>query len=276
MIPVRYVNGRGDEINLSGDGIWVSPTALIEWELDALTASGVVKGFTYGSKTVSLDAVVYKPGAAQRLYNVPSYDVYEKSPGRLYVGDWYVRCWITASSPIDWWLADDKCRYTLKAATDDPVWRRDYQHSYVERQESEQGLDFPYDFPYDFGTSLTTISVDNTAYLPADLIIRMYGPCDSPSLTVGGNEYGADVVLTVGEYLEIDTVSKSVGIVRINGLRDNAFDKIIGEYREGSGSYIFEKIAPGLNNVTWSGGFDFDITIVERRREPVINGPDMG
>lgn len=270
MIPVKYVNGRGDELDLCSSGIWVSPTPLIEWELDVLDSSGTVRGFEYASRTVSLDGVVYEQGAAKRLYDVPSYDVYEREPGRLYVGDWYVRCWITASSPKDWWRKDGSCRYTLKVTTDDPVWRRDYMHSYMERQESEQGLDYPHDFPYDFGFRLTTVTVTNDSYLPADLVIRMYGPCESPSVTVGGNEYGTDLDLVTGEYLEVDTVSRSVSIVRINGERESAFDHISGEYVKGSGSYIFEQIAPGTQSVIWSGSFDFDVTVVERRREPVL------
>jgi hypothetical protein len=33
-------------------------------------------------------------------------------------------------------------------------------------------------------------------------------------------------------------------------------------------SYIFEKIPPGNNAITWPGGFGFDVILMEERSEP--------
>lgn len=268
MMPIRYINNRGTVLDLNSGGIVCSPTDAIAWDLDASEVNGKVAAFTTGVTTKELDCATYTMTARQKLYEVPAYDVADMKPGRLYVGDWYLICYVTASQQESWWRTDGHAKYTLTITVEDPHWRRDTTYVYTERKDGGRGLDFQFDFAFDFGYAPSTVIVNNTNYLSGDAIIRMYGPSTNPDITIGENTYGVDVTLEQGDYVEISTYDKTVKVVRLSGETENGFPLIAGDYSEGSGSYIFQKIATGSSDVTWDGNFDFDVVMVERRNEP--------
>lgn len=268
MIAMKYVNNRGNAVDLYGNGVVCDPTDAIAWELESSEVNGKVASFTTGVTTRKLECATYGMLARRRLYEIPAYDVAEMKPGRLYVGDWYLVCYVTASSQERWWATDGIAKYELTVTIEDPHWRRDTTYVYTERHEGGQGLDFQYDFQYDFGYAPSTVVVQNDNYLAADALIRIYGAVKNPTISVGENDYTVNVSLEQGDYLEISTYDKTVRVVRLTGKVENAFPDIQGEYMEGSGSYIFEKVPTGQSDVTWSGTFDFDIVVTERRDEP--------
>lgn len=268
MIPMKYLNNRGQAVDLSANGIVCDPTDAIAWDLDANEVNGRVASFSPAKSTRSLKCVTYSMGARRRLYEIPAYDVADQKPGRLYVGDWYLVCYMTASKQEHWWREDGAAKYTLTVTVDDPYWRRDTSYVYTERHDGGQGLDFEYDFKYDFGYAPSTVVIDNENYLPADATIRIYGPAEQPGIEIGGNSYSVDVELEQGDYLEVSTYDKTARVVRLTGAVENAFPDILGDYMEGSGSYIFEKVPTGQSDVTWDGNFDFDVVVTERRDEP--------
>ena len=64
------------------------------------------------------------------------------------------------------------------------------------------------------------------------------------------------------EYLEIDSVQKTVDLVQIDGTHVSVLN-----YRDRD-NYIFQKIAPGMNYISWNNGFSFEITVFDERSEP--------
>ena len=150
----------------------------------------------------------------------------------------------------------------------DPLWRKDVSYVLTERYDGGAGLDFPHDFPHDFGYSNVITSVNNTGFRPADALIRVYGPVDRCTVTVAGNEYIVSESLEEGEYVTVDTYARTVEATRLTGEVENAFQSVGGDYFEGSGSYIFERVPVGLSEVVWSGTSDLDITLVLTRDEP--------
>lgn len=274
MIPIKYQNNRGDSVDLYGNGIVCSPTEIMGWDLDADDLNGKIASFSTGVVSNSLSVATYSPQARQRLFDIPAFDREDMKPGRLYVGDWYISGFLTGASVENWWDESGKAKYGLTFTTDDAYWKRDTTYVYTEREDGGNGLDFPYDFEFDYGYAPSTVVVRNENYLPADALIRMYGEVENPSVEIGDNEYSVNVTLSLGDYVEIDTYEKTVTVHRLDGKVENAFESIQGEYMEGSGSYVFQRIKTGVNDVTWSGTFDFDIVMTERRREPRIYGLD--
>lgn len=268
MIPMKYVNNRGSAVDLYGNGVVCDPADAIAWDLDAEEVNGKVASFTAGATTKKLTCVTYGQLARRRLYEIPARDVADLTPGRLYVGDWYLRCYVTASSQDRWWAQDGIAKYNLTVTVEDPHWLRDTTYVYTERHEGGRGLDFEYDFSYDYGYAPSTVIIQNDNYLPADAVIRVFGPVTDPSVEIGQNAYSVGVTLEQGDYLEISTADKTVRVVRLTGEVENAFPDIEGEYMEGSGSYVFERVPTGQSDVTWDGNFDFDIVVTERRDEP--------
>lgn len=265
---VKYQNHLGKSVDLSSNGILVDVTGVLEWSMDVDDSYGTVRSINRPVTSRKMKAVTYSMAARKRLYEVPAVDVDVMKPGRLYVGDWYLVCYITTSTVSGWWHADGVASYEVEVTAVDAQWRKDVQYVITERYDGGAGLDFPYDFPHDFGYSTSAYTVNNTGFRPADAVIRMYGPVDSCQVTVAGNEYSVGVSLDVGEYMTIDTYERTVRVTRLTGEVENAFPYVNGDYFEGSGSYVFERIPTGLNDVMWSGTSDLDLTVVLMRDEP--------
>lgn len=81
-------------------------------------------------------------------------------------------------------------------------------------------------------------------------------------VSINGIKVGANVVLGADDRLVIDTRAKSV-IKQTANMAINAFNS-----RYKGDTSMFAQIPPGAVAVIWSGVFDFDLTILEKRREP--------
>lgn len=265
---VKYQNHLGKSVDLSSNGIVADVTDVLAWSMDVDDSYNTVRSVSRSVESRKMKVVTYSMAARKRLYEVPAVDVDAMRPGRLYVGDWYLVCYVTASSVSGWWYADGVSSYEVEVTVVDAQWRKDVQYVLTERHDGGAGLDFPYDFPHDFGYSTSAFTVSNTGFRPADAVIRVYGPADSCQVTVAGNVYSVGVSLEVGEYVTIDTYERTVRVTRLTGDVEDAFPGVEGDYFEGSGSYVFERIPVGLNEVIWSGTSDLDLTVVLMRDEP--------
>lgn len=265
---VKYQNHLGKSVDLSSNGIVADVTDVLAWSMDVDDSYNTVRSVSRSVESRKMKVVTYSMAARKRLYEVPAVDVDAMRPGRLYVGDWYLVCYVTASSVSGWWYADGVSSYEVEVTVVDAQWRKDVPYVLTERYDGGAGLDFPYDFPHDFGYSNVITTVNNTGFRPADAVIKVYGPTDSCEVTVAGNVYSVGVSLEVGEYVTIDTYERTVRVTRLTGDVENAFPDVEGDYFEGSGSYVFERIPVGLNEVIWSGTSDLDLTVVLTRDEP--------
>lgn len=264
---IKYQNHLGKSVDLSSNGIVADPTDVLAWSLEVDDSYGTVRSIGRSIASRKLKVATYSMSARKRLYEVPAVDVDAKSPGRLYVGEWYLVCYVTSSSVNGWWRGG-VASYDLDVTVVDPLWRKDVSYVLTERYDGGAGLDFPHDFPHDFGYSNVITTVNNTGFRPADVLIRAYGPLDGCVVTVAGNEYIVRESLEDGEYLTIDTYGRTVKVTRLTGEVHDAFPSVGGDYFEGSGSYVFERVPPGLSEVIWSGVSDLDITLVITRDEP--------
>ena len=265
---IKYQNHMGKSVDLSSNGIVADPTDVLAWSLDVDDSYGTVRSVSRSVASRKLKVATYSMAARRRLYEVPAVDVDAMKPGRLYVGEWYLMCYVTASSVSGWWYRDGVAAYDLDVTVVDPLWRKDVSYVLTERYEGGVGLDFPHDFPHDFGYSNVITAVNNTGFRPADALIRVYGPAEWCVVTVAGNEYIVSESLEEGEYVTVDTYARTVEVTRLTGEVENAFQSVGGDYFEGSGSYIFERVPVGLSEVVWSGTSDLDITMVLTRDEP--------
>ena len=90
----------------------------------------------------------------------------------------------------------------------------------------------------------------------------IYGTVENPSVTIGANTYTVNAKVGAGETLLVDSLAKTITLVNAYGQKINCFDKRSRE------SYIFEPIPSGMNTVSWSGNFKFELTVIEKRSEP--------
>lgn len=222
---------------------------------------------TGGSKKITLQ--VYADTKAEfdemldRLNEITDIDIIEQKPGKLWVGDYYLECFITELDPKDY----DDIFYTvdvdatIEAFT--PYWinKSTYTfHSYG--IASNYNKRYPGRYPYRYANGLTSNYLVNPNYTPSNFQMIIYGPVVNPQIAVGINTYLVNIVLEEGEYLLIDSRNKTITKFLKNGEKVNAY------HNRQKGKEFFEKIRTGRQMVQWTGKFDFEITVIEERSIP--------
>lgn len=271
---VRYVNSKGRSMDLSSDftvRIKKKTAGFYNYEYTpdvTRLAMGVrVNRFTKAAAQyeMTIDFSGSREERAENLqafFELADYDVAMNKPGRLYVGDQYADGFVIKSEVERY---DDRYRTIGKKCTfylPYPYWIEDRKISYKAIDDQEGGgIEFPIGFPLDLGrTSAGRNTVNNTHYIPTSFLLTFYGPCVNPQISIGGNTYRINTTVGIGEYLEIDSINKTV--------RRKTSSEYVNEYnnREKSQS-IFEPIQPGVNTLVWSGAFSFDLTLHQERSE---------
>ena len=108
----------------------------------------------------------------------------------------------------------------------------------------------------------TDAKVYNDSYAPSNAIIEISGMPNNPSVVIGGYEYGANIELSQGHKLVIDTKKKTV--------RDYA-DEDTYENVYASRMTDFTPIETGENEVAWGGNAEIKITLEQARSIPKWN-----
>ena len=273
MMPVRYVNNRGHEANMAGSGVWCDSGEWQDWAYEYSTMNGRVSSFRRGITERELTFIVVGPSreaaadTRNRLYSVMSADIADKKAGRLYVGEWFVRCWCIESKKDDYWISPIASKHTVNVLMEDPAWMRERSYDfYPTSGGTSSGLDYPFDFEFDFSGTGQAGEVAIESVRPCAVSITVFGPATNPRVEVGGNAYEVDVTVPDGGILFIDGLSKTVEMRTVDGVVTNEYGKTPDGY-EGSGDYIFERLGPGLVEVSWPGTFGFRLDTYEAADE---------
>lgn len=264
-----YKNHMNEIVEFGKNGIYANIGDLRNYTWDVTTKNNRVSAFTRKVGTRQLPVVIMCSTAEEctqaknKLFETIEKDVLAKQCGKLYLGNYYMRCYITGSSKSDY-LDNGRCvKLSLTIATDTPYWIKETTVSSAASSEVvETGLDYLYDFPYDFTSALANLSINNTGIIPANFRLVIFGACINPAITVGDHIYQVNCTVDSGEYLTIDSVSKTILVAKNNGVTVNQFKN------RNKSSYIFEKIPSGVSSIAWNGAFGFDLTLLEERSEP--------
>lgn len=194
-------------------------------------------------------------------------------PGTLSSGGWSQRAYVTKAKLSDVYRGGS-CAATLTVVLLDGVWRREVTYQLLPGSGSEvdnETLDYPHDYGHDYGTSsVSGVTIDVPGVTPCDLRLRVYGHAVSPYVRIGENTYQVNVTVPDGAILTVDTTRKGSMLgdsVTLRGRYGDVADVFSKRTRgsEGSGSYIYELVRPGLQNVSWPQSFGVDVTLIERR-----------
>lgn len=273
MHGLRYVNHLGKELDLSKGWLVQEGNTLHDWEARYTTLNGRTAGFYNESVAKSLPIILAAPsgadGLAKRdeLYSITQADVDALSPGRLYLGDWYLVGYVVASSKSLYQYTDRVCSYDLTFLADSPLWNRDTTHVLMPGRGESDGLDYAFDYAFDYAEESYEQSIVNESVHDADAVIVFYGPVENPRLRIGDNVYGVNAEIGQSERFVIDTAAKTIVKVNAIGETSSAFSSYYGTLRKGSGSYAFEPIRTGEHVLSWDGSYALDITVRERQRE---------
>lgn len=197
-----------------------------------------------------------------RLFEICEKDVLSMNHGRLIIGDYYLKCFVTSCKYSGYTKSKQYAKMTLTIQTDYPYWVKETSTTFGISELSEgSNLDYNNDFPYDY-SNIQINKLLNTDFVPSNFKIRVYGPCVNPSIYIGNHEYNVNVTVDEGEYLTIDSSEKTITLTDNIGSVTNCFNLRNKE------SYVFEKIPVGELNVSSTTKFIFDIVILEERGVP--------
>lgn len=268
---LKYQNHLNEVYEFGKDGIFVDANTLHDYQWAVTTKGNKISALTPTITSRALPVVILckteKDGIAARnkLLEVVEKDVLAMKYGKIIIGDYYFRCYVTKSQKRDYLTSKCQMLITLTLTTDHPRWIKESKFSFrsgTGEHTKGQDLDFSFDFPFEYAFGADANELINTAFVGSDFKMVVYGACVNPTVTVSGHDYTVNCSVNVGEYLTIDSLSKKIFVTHNNGATTNVFC-----YRDRE-SYIFEKIPAGHNTISWVGEFSVDLTLYEERSEP--------
>lgn len=280
MMELYYLSGTGGEkLDLMSNQYRANIQDLLQYEWDYGTSDNVgrnggritemKRGVAAKSMTISVmgsSREAYTE-VLNRYLRITERDIRNLTPGRLYLGENYLTCYLAASQYDT--AFDPGVTFARKAVTlvsEYPFWRIEETTRYLpddRETESAEYLDYPYDYAYDYLYDLSGArQLINDHYASSDFVMTVYGPAVNPTVYIAGHKYMVATVLYDGDYMVIDSAAKTVIRIAADGTSENLFN-----CRE-KDSEIFEKIPPGNNTVIFNQEFGFDLTLYRERSEP--------
>ena len=274
MKDISYVNSRGEKLDLLKPPYLLQTGELFDYEwgynsVVSYSGQGKITSFSKEIKErpLTLSILNYSRESYERaidlFFETVDFDVLNRSPGKLYVGDQYQKCYIITSEKTGWEYDIELLDNTVTYVTEKSVWITEHPY-YFRASEilSSNNKRYPGRYAYRYANGLTNTSITNEHYAECNFRLIIYGPCTNPAIYVGGYGYLFKIVLEEGEYLEIDSAAETVTKYMTSGIKVNAFNN------RNFADSVFRPIQTGRQEVNWNGRFDFDLLPLEERSEP--------
>ena len=275
---IYYENHNGEKIYLLAAPYRLQTGDLFNWSWDYDSTlgkkGGVITDFSKGiqEKSVLLgvmagNQMTYEE-ALDHFAEVTEKDILDNSPGKLWIGEYYLSCYAIQSDKEEWEYCCDELDNTVTFASPYPYWVKETTMLYKKQDQEadETDPDYPHDYPRDYRKVAGVEYLNNDHYAPSDFVMRIFGPCVNPEVTIAGHLYNVNVYIGDGEYLEIDSRQdrRNLAIILhgIYGTEDNCFGK------RNVDSSPFKNIPPGVQVLTWPAVYDIEITLLQERSEP--------
>lgn len=267
----KYINHIGETLEFGVGSLFANENDLHDFSWSVTSKNDKISGFNKGivSKTIPIvmKCETASEGAEMRnhIFEVFEKDVLAQKHGRIIIGDYYLKCFVTGSSKSNYLINKGFLCLDVTVHTDFPEWVKETTTSFRTDPTENEGafLDFAYDFPHDFKNGFSIMTLNNTGFVASNFRMVIYGAVSNPTVFIGNHEYSVNVDIAPGEYLTIDSVNKTIVLTKANGQQVNCFNN------RNKDSYIFEKIPSGLNVASSTNeGISFDVTLLEERSEP--------
>ncbi len=265
---LQYINHMNEVIDFGRNGIYVSSNDLHDYDWEPVTRNDRISGFRRGITSRTLPVVIFCSSAAaglsarNLLLEVAEKDILAEKPGKIVIGDYYYPCYIIGSKKANYMKAKCRMDVTLTLSSDASFWIRESKFSFRKAAAVSSGAGYPFDYPFDYTSAFTQSELLNTSFVPSNFRLTMFGPCEAPGIYIAGHLYNVQCTLQEGEYVVVDSLAKTITKVAVDGTVTNMFNS------RNRISYIFEKIPPGSNAVSWDGSIGIDVILLEERSEP--------
>lgn len=274
MMNVFYENHAGERIDLNSENIILQYQEFFNYSWDAVTKSRKITGFKRDSATIPVTVAVTAETEEEYLqiieefYRITEKDILAVAPGKLYINEYYLRCYISGDIKQDAFKGILFQIKNLTLVTDYPFWIKETTYQYfpeppeaVKYTELEEGIMFP-EFPFDFCTETGEEVLINPSFNDSNFIMTIYGFAENPQVSIAEHPYKVEATINEGEQLVINSLTHTVQKIGRLGEITNLYNA------RGKIYSVFKKIPPGTNTLQWSGGFGVDIKLFDERSEP--------
>lgn len=272
-VQITYVASSGNRYDLISGGIRHRDANYHAWEWGVegtkLQYGYRVADFSRAPAEYTTELLFYGPETTRRalisaLHDDFERDIRNKTPGRLYWGDYYIDCYITSSTT----KPDENITWTsnkINIYAPYPFWIQELHISLAASQVTAGGfLDYEYDYEYDYTAPATgTQNVRRTFPFESEFRMVIYGLAVNPRVVINGYAYVLYTTVPQGAYVVIDSKEKTIMMYQ-GGQKTNVFN-----YRNKTNS-IFQRIPGGNLAISWDASFGVDITVFHERTEPRI------
>lgn len=267
---IKYINHMNEVLEFGESKLFVNESDLHDFAWEITSKNDKISGFKKGIVSMTIP-IIMKVDTKQegiqlrnKIFEIFEKDVLAVKHGRIIIGDYYLKCFITESKKSDYLINSGYMKLSVKVSTDFPYWVKETTTYFNYGSEGSEGknLDFNRDFPHDYTSNMLGTSLHNTGFVPSNFLINVFGACESPRITIGYHDYAVDVSIAVNEYLTIDSINKTIVLTKADGSKVNCFNL------RNRDSYIFEKIPSGMMNVSSNATFRFEVVLLEERGEP--------
>lgn len=266
---IKYINHINEVIEFGTSGIFVNSNDLRDFSWITVSINERISSFKKGITTKKIPVVIKCESVEEgismknRLFEVCEKDVLTATCGKLYIGDYYLRCFITGSNKSSYNLNKSYMQASLTLTTDFPYWIKETTTMFDGAATTTgNDMDFESDFNYDYTPNTLNQKLVNRNFVDSNFRLVIYGTAENPEITIGGQVYSVDVSIGKNEYLTIDSIEKTIVLTKPDGSTVNCFN-----YRN-KDSYVFQKVPIGELDVLASSSFNFAITLLEERGEP--------
>ena len=265
-----YKNHMNEELLFCDgkSGIYVNSNDLHDFAWSHKSKNNRISGFERGIVEKTIPVVIQCNSEEEgvriknRLFECAEKDVLTMQYGRIILGDYYLKCYVTASKKSDYLISNCHMKASLTITTDLPFWIKETTTNFGYGGGAQgDNLDFNNDFPMDYTSNLLGKSINNTNFIDTNFKMVIYGQCDNPYVIIAGHKYEVEVSVGDSEYLTIDSIEKTIILTHTDGSQENCFNLRNRDF------YIFKKVPPGTSLVE-SKGAKFDIKLLEERSEP--------
>lgn len=288
---IRYVNSRGESLEFGAAGIYVNENDLRDWEWSYSTGYNRTRNLARKRNERTLPVRIWADTEIQginiknRLHDVTEVDVVAGTPGRLYVGDWYIPCYVVGSEKSNYLISKRILSVNLTLAVDSGSWYCSEALNFSDQNNltsavvgealvgyavvGSSGEDdagafylYDYDYPRSYPFSSKSDYLVNDCVAPCAWKITVHGPAANPAITIGDRAHRLNYEVPAGAYVEIDSRVRTITLHKADGTTANLF-----RYRDKEDD-IFAPIPNGSHWISWNGDYSFSIEMYKERSEP--------
>ena len=265
----KYINHMNESLDFGKGHLFVNENDLRDFTWEVTSRNDRISGFKRGIVSKTIPIIIKCKNAEEgyalrnQLFEVCEKDVLAVKHGKIIIGEYFMKCFVVESKKAEYLIHGSYMRITVKISTDFPYWNKEKTISFNQGGGTEgTNLDFNRDYPSDYTSNLLGKTLNNTNLADTNFKIIIYGAFVNPEITIGGHKYNVNVSSEKNEYLTIDSQNKTIILTHTDGKQENCFNL------RNRDSYVFEKIPPGIQNVSANASYKFEVVLLEERSEP--------